>query len=175
MPVLHRKGEHRLVRLFDPTALLTDGFLIGRHNGSRLVLNKHGGVFAFVLADAAVLSGSNAPSRFGKLWIGVHVDKKIALRIAGRYGMSDLFSDSTSPCIHCRVGKVDAVAGMCKLKAGFRIHLDRQGYIVESCFSSEASGAACESNADSLVRVDPIALCASKELDKRRCICVCER
>ena len=175
MPVLHRKGEHRLVRLFDPTALLTDGFLIGRHNGSRLVLNKHGGVFALVLADAAVLSGSNAPSRFGKLRIGVHIDKKIALRIAGRYGMGDLFSDSASPCIHCRVGKVYAVAGVCELKAGFRIHLDRQCYIVESGFSSEASGIACESNADSLVRVDPIALCASKELDKRRCICVCER
>ena len=173
--VLHRQREHRLVRLFYPTALLTDGFLVGRYYGSRLILNKHGGVFAFVLADATVLSGSNAPSRFGKLRIGVHVDKKIALRIAGRYGMSDLFSDPASPCIHCRVGKVDAVAGMCELKAGFRIYLDRQGYIVESGFSSESSGAACESNADSLVRVDPIALCASKELDKRRCICVCER
>lgn len=62
-----------------------------------------------------------------------------------------------------------------ELKAGFRIHLDRQCYIVESGFSSEASGTACESNADSLVRIDPIAFCASKELDKRRCICVCER
>ena len=100
---------------------------------------------------------------------------KIALRIAGRYGMGDLFSDPSSPCIHGRVGKVYAVAGVCELKAGFRIHLDRQCYIVESGFSSEASGIACESNADSLVRVDPIALCASKELDKRRCICVCER
>ena len=175
MPVLHRQREHRLVRLLYPTALLTDGFLVGRYYGSRLILNKHSGVFAFVLTDAAVLSGGNAPSRFGKLCAGVHVDKKIALRIVGRYGMGDLFSDSASPCIHCRVGKVDAIAGMCELKAGFRIYLDRQGYIVESGFSSEASGAACESNADSLVRVDPIALCASKELDKRRCICVCER
>lgn len=175
MPVLHRKGEHRLVGFFDPTALLTDGFLIGRHYSSRFVLNKHGGVFAFMLTDAAVLSGSNAPSRFGELCTGVHVDKKIALCIAGRYGMSDLFSDPASPCIHCRVGKVDAVAGVCELKAGFCIYLDRQCYIVESGFSSEASGIACESNADSLVRVDPIALCASKELDKRRCICVCER
>lgn len=95
--------------------------------------------------------------------------------IAGRYGMGDLFSDSASPCIHCRVGKVYAVTGVCELKAGFCIYLDRQCYIVESGFSSEASGIACESNADSLVRVDPIALCASKELDKRRCICVCER
>ena len=42
-------------------------------------------------------------------------------------------------------------------------------------FPSEASCIACESNADTLVRVDPIAFCASKELDKRRCICVCER
>lgn len=175
MPVLHRKGEHRLVRLFYPTALLTDSFLVRRHYGSRLILNKHSGVFAFVLTDAAVLSGGNAPSRFGKLCAGVHVDKKIALRIAGRYGMGDLFSDPASPCIHCRVGKVYTVAGVCELKAGFCIYLDRQCYIVESGFSSEASGTACESNADSLVRVDPIALCASKELDKRRCICVCER
>jgi len=72
-------------------------------------------------------------------------------------------------------GVIVSKTDMRKLKAGFRIYLDRQGYIVESGFSSEASGAACESNADSLVRVDPIALCASKELDKRRCICVCER
>lgn len=168
MPVLHRKGEHRLVRLFYPTALLTDGFLVGRYYGSRLILNKHGGVFAFVLADATVLSCSNAPSRFGELCSGVHIDKKIALRIAGRYGMSDLFSDPSSPCIHCRVGKVYAVTGVCELKAGFCIYLDRQGYIVESGFSSEASSIACEGDADSLVRVDPIALCASKELDKRR-------
>ncbi len=81
VPVLHRKGEHWLVGFFDPTALLTDGFLIGRHNGSRLVLNKHGGVFAFMLTDAAVLSGGDASSRFGELRIGVHIDKKIALRI----------------------------------------------------------------------------------------------
>ena len=76
VPVLHRQGEHRLVRLFYPTALLTDSFLVRRHYGSRLILNKHGGVFAFVLTDAAVLSGGNAPSRFGKLCAGVHVDKK---------------------------------------------------------------------------------------------------
>ena len=147
MPVLHRKGEHRLVGFFDPTALLTDSFLVRRHYSSRFVLNKHSGVFTFMLTDAAVLSGGNAPSRFGKLCAGVHVDKKIALRIAGRYGMSDLFSDPSSPCIHCRVGKVDAVAGMCELKAGFCIYLDRQCYIVESGFSSETSGIACESNA----------------------------
>lgn len=126
-------------------------------------------------ADTAILSGSNASSRFGELCTGVQIDKKIALRIAGRYGMGDLFSDPSSPCIHGRVGKVDAIAGVCELKAGFRVHLDGQGYIIESGFSSEASGTACESNADSLVRIDPIALCASKELDKRRCICVCER
>ena len=62
-----------------------------------------------------------------------------------------------------------------RAESGFRVHLDRQGYIIVSGFSSKASGTACESNADSLVRIDPIALCASKELDKRRCICVCER
>ena len=84
MPVLHRKGEHRLVGSFDPTALLTDGFLIGCHYSSRLVLNKHGGVFALVLADTAVLSSRNAPSRFGKLCTGIEIDKKIAQPIAGR-------------------------------------------------------------------------------------------
>ena len=108
-------------------------------------------MLAFSFADAAVLSCRNAPRYLCQLRIVVHIDKKIALRIAGRYGMSDLFSDPASPCIHCRVGKVYAVAGVCKLKAGFCIHLDRQCYIVESGFSSEASGTACESNADSLV------------------------
>ena len=76
MSVLHRKGEHRLVGFFDPPSLLTDGFLIGRYNGSRLILNKHGGVFTLALTDAAVLSGSNAPSRFGELCTGVQIDKK---------------------------------------------------------------------------------------------------
>lgn len=72
-----------------------------------------------MLTDATVLSGSNAPSRFGELCTGVQIDKKIALRIAGRYGMDDLFSDSASPCIRCRVGKVYAAAGVCELKADF--------------------------------------------------------
>ena len=128
-----------------------------------------------MLTDAAVLSCRNAPRYLRQLRIVVHIDKKIALRIAGRYGMSDLFSDPAAPCVHGGVSKVDAVAGVCKLKAGFCIHLNRQGYIVESGFSSEASGAACEGDADAGVGVDSVSFRARQELYKRRCICVCER
>lgn len=89
--------------------------------------------------------------------------------------MSDLFSDPAAPCVHGGVSKVDTVAGVCKLKAGFCIHLNRQGYIVESGFSPEASGAACEGDADAGVGVDSVSFRARQELYKRRCICVCER
>lgn len=37
--------------------------------------------------------------------------------LGGKMKMSDLFSDPASPCIHCRVGKIDAVSGVCELKA----------------------------------------------------------
>ena len=113
MPVLHRQGEHRLVRLFDPPSLLADDFFVRRQDGSRLVLNKHGGMLAAAFADAAVLSCRNAPRYLRQLRIVVHIDKKIALRIAGRYCMSDLFSDPAAPCVHGGVSKVDAVAGVC--------------------------------------------------------------
>ena len=71
--VLSGDRKHRLVRLLDPSALLTHLFSVGCEDRSRRVLNQHGGVFASVFADAGILTGGDASGNVGNDGIGIHV------------------------------------------------------------------------------------------------------
>lgn len=75
MPVLCGDGEHRLIRLFHSSAVLTDSFTIRRQNGSRRILNEYAGASAFVVSHAGIIPGNQASCLIGDGGFGIQVNE----------------------------------------------------------------------------------------------------
>ena len=75
VPVSGGDGKHRLVRLLDAPAVLTDGFLLRRDDRSRLVLDQNARIDALVVRHAGVVTGDDRSRFVGDLRVGVQVDE----------------------------------------------------------------------------------------------------
>ena len=60
VPILRRDGEHRLVRLFHPPAVLTDSFTVRRQDCPWRILYENTGISALVVSHAGIVPGNEA-------------------------------------------------------------------------------------------------------------------